>query len=305
MTTRRSELWVGATVLTAVAIFLYASFRLDGCAWFEPGGRHFVAHFDDAAGVVPRTAVEIAGVRVGQVERLELEGGRARLVLRIEDPSVRIPIDSTVEIRSRGLIGERVVEIVPGQSSQLASDGDTLTHTVDAPNLDRMMDRLAAVADDVKAVTHSLRLVVGGPEGEASLAETLENVRVASADIRKFVEENQDRMASTLGDIQQFSSDLAHITHDNRQTVGEMLRNFDRASQRMNMALAQLAQTTARINRGEGTLGKLTKDDKLYKKAEASLDDLQKSLAEVRRAAEQAQEQLPVTVLGSVVGTLF
>jgi phospholipid/cholesterol/gamma-HCH transport system substrate-binding protein len=305
MVRQRSELWVGLTVLAGLAVFLYATFRIGGCGLFEPSGRRFVARFNDASGVELRTNVTIAGVRVGEVEEIVLEQGRARLMLRIDDPEVALPIDSLVTIRSRGLLGERMVEITPGSSDQMLDDRAVLTRTFDAPNVDRLLDRLVGIADDMKQVARSLRLVLGGPEGEASMAEIVENIRAVSSDLRRFVEENESRFVGIVENLEGFSAELVRLTEDNSQTVEELLANLRSTSERMQHAVETLSVVGDRIARGEGTLGKLVQDQALYDQAQASLEDLRAALREVRQAAEEAQEQLPVTVLGTVVGTLF
>jgi phospholipid/cholesterol/gamma-HCH transport system substrate-binding protein len=123
----RSELAVGATLVAALVLFLYSTLRVGGCSMISPPGRHMTARFDDASGVERRTDVLIAGVRVGEVERVELEAGRARITLRIDDESTRIPLDSTVAVRSRGLLGERVVEITPGRATRSPTPGTPRT----------------------------------------------------------------------------------------------------------------------------------------------------------------------------------
>jgi phospholipid/cholesterol/gamma-HCH transport system substrate-binding protein len=301
----RSELAVGITILLSLALFLATTLRLGGCAWLPSPGTRLAARFDDAAGVEARSAVLIAGVRVGEVERVELEAGRARLVLNVDASRAEVPIDSTVAIRSRGLLGERVVEIVPGSSEHLAGDGDTLVRTLEAPDLDRLLDGMAVISDDIREVTRSLRLVLGGAEGEENLSGMVEDLRAVSRGVRALVEENDERLANVMLNLESFSSDLARISQDEGQTLSELLQNFAQTSVRMQEAVESLAVVSARVERGEGTLGKLLTDEKLYAEAQASLEDLRVALREVRRAAEEAQEQLPVTVLGSVVGSLF
>jgi phospholipid/cholesterol/gamma-HCH transport system substrate-binding protein len=312
MNRHRSDFAVGLTVIAALAIFFFSTLEIGSCALFEPSGLRVVARFDDAGGVEPRTEVRMAGVRVGEVEQVELEDGRARMTLRIDDAAPRIPMDSTVVIRSRGLLGERLVEVVQGQSDRLLHNGDTLTRTQQAPNLDEMLDSLATVASDLRAVTRSVRLVLGGAEGEETLAEIVDNVRIVAAEIRSFVEENQDQLSRVVsnfdevsGNLNRFSEDLANLTADHDQTVSELLTNLAAASEGLQKAAGEFAVVSARVEAGEGTLGRLLKDDELYNKVDASVTELHRTLGEVRRAAEEAQEQLPVTVLGSVVGSLF
>lgn len=308
----RAELAVGATVLAALGILLYSTFRVGGCAWLEPTGTRLVARFDDAGGVDPRTHVLVAGVKVGEVEAVELDGGRARLTLRVDDPALGVPADSTVRIRSRGMLGERVIEIVRGQDPTLLSDGDTLTRSVEAPNLDAMLDALATVAEDVEAVTGSVRAVLGDAQGEEAVAQIVEDVRFVAAGLRGLVESNGDELTRVLGNFDEASQNLASISQDfaelasdKQQTVGEMLDNFARSSERLGDAVEDLAAVSERVEKGEGTIGKLVADEELYTKLDESVTELKRTLSEVRRAAEDAQEQLPVTVLGSLVGSLF
>lgn len=301
----RSELAVGATLVVALLLFLYSTLRVGGCSVISPDGRRVTARFDDASGVERRTDVLIAGVRVGEVEAVDLEAGRARLTLRIEDEVTRIPLDSTVAVRSRGLLGERVVEITPGSAARLAADGDTLTHTQDPPDLDQLLDSVALISEDLQEVSRSLRLVLGGPSGEQYLAGIVQDLQRIAAGLRGVLEENDERFARVMINLDSFSSDLARLADENGQTVAELLEGFADTSKRMGEAVDHLARVGERVEQGEGTLGRLVSDDALYAEAEASLVELRGALREVRRAAEEAQEQLPVTVLGSVVGTLF
>jgi phospholipid/cholesterol/gamma-HCH transport system substrate-binding protein len=305
MRSARPELAVGITLLASLALFFATTLRLGGCAWAPRPGTRLDARFDDAAGVEPRSPVLFAGVRVGEVEGVELDAGRARLVLRIDAERAEVPIDSLVAIRSRGLLGERVVEIVPGGSEHLAAHGDTLVRTQEAPDLDRLLDSLALVSDDIREVTRSLRLVLGGTEGEENLSGMIEDMRAVSRGVRTLVEENDERLANVMLNLESFSADLARISENDGQTLSQLLQNFAQTSVRMQEAVESLAVVSARVERGEGTIGKLLADEKLYSEAQASLEELRLALREVRRAAEEAQEQLPVTVLGSVVGSLF
>jgi phospholipid/cholesterol/gamma-HCH transport system substrate-binding protein len=312
MNRNRSDFAVGLTVIAALGVFFFSALELGTCSLLQPSGLRVITRFDDAGGVTPRAEVRVAGVRVGAVERVELEDGRARMTLRIDDRGQEIPIDSTVVIRSHGLLGERVVELVRGDSDRIVQDGDTLMRTQEAPNLDAMLDSLATVAIDLREVTRSVRLVLGGAEGEEALAEVVANIRIVAGEVRSFIEDNQDQLSRVVnnfddasGNLSGFSEDLAGIAADNDQTVRELLVNFAGAAERLQQTADELAKVSARVEAGEGTLGRLLKDDELYTKVDSSVTELNRTLEEVRRAAEEAQEQLPVTVLGSVVGSLF
>ena len=131
---------VGLFVLAAFAILMWGSIQIGALReWTGADGRRFVARFEDVSGLDEEAQVLVAGVPVGRVERLELEGRTARVTLRVESPSVRIPVDSQAAIRSRGLLGEKVVEIVPGESADLLEDGGVFIRTKEAADLDELV----------------------------------------------------------------------------------------------------------------------------------------------------------------------
>jgi phospholipid/cholesterol/gamma-HCH transport system substrate-binding protein len=67
---------------------------------------------------------------------------------------------------------------------------------------------------------------------------------------------------------------------------------------RLDNAMKDLANVTQKVNRGEGTLGKLVTDDSLYRKAE-------ESLANVDRATKGMEDQGPISAIGAAVGAVF
>jgi phospholipid/cholesterol/gamma-HCH transport system substrate-binding protein len=311
MSQERKEVGVGLAVLAALGMLFASTMRIGACDLATPQATRIYATFDNAAGVERRTDILIAGVKVGEVDGVTLDGGRARLILRIDEP-VRLPANSIVAIRSRGLLGERIVEITQGDSRRLVSEGDTLTRSVEAPSIDDLLDDLAVVSRDIREVTGAVRLVLGGERGEETIAAIVDDVRAVADGLREFLDESGPTLAKTLSNFDEvsenlidFSGDIARITEDNEQTVGDMLESFADASQEMVGALENIKSVSEKIEKGEGTLGKLVADDEIYTKVDGSLAELQQTLTEVRRAAEDAQEQLPVTVLGSLVGSLF
>ena len=84
-----------------------------------------------------------------------------------------------------------------------------------------------------------------------------------------------------------------------------MVSGMQTASLKMNRALDSLVEVTGQVERGEGSLGKLISDDALYDQVDQALTDARDALREVRRAAEETQEQIPATILTTLFGSLF
>ena len=306
MSRSRVDLAVGLFVVGTFALLMWGSVQIGAIGpWAIGGARTIVAHFDDISGLDDEAEVLVAGVRVGRVERLELERGRARVTLRIENDELEIPVDSVIAIRSRGLLGEKVVEIVPGTSDVLLEGEGALTNTREATDLGELVNRLGGIASDIEEVSDTLRKVLGGADGEASLREIVTNVRAATADLRALVEQNDERVNRILANFDTFSSDLAALTTENRESITELITSYGDASAKLNAALDSLVTVSEKIERGEGTLGKLLADDGLYGELDAVLVEARGALREVRRAAEETQEQVPATILTVLIGSLF
>lgn len=300
------DLWVGLFVLVAFAVLMWGTLRISGPPeWFQPEVDSFVARFPDASGLSVEGAVLIAGVKVGAIESIALEGRSATVRFYIDAPGVRVPIDSQAVIRSRGLLGERVLEVVPGDSQEMLADGGVLTRTRPAANVDALVDRLSHVAADVEQVSATFRNALGGPEGEETVREIVGNVRVLTTDLREVIRENADRIDNVAVNLDAFSADIAELTAENRDAIGQLVGNLEAATSNLAAALERVVLVMDRVERGEGSLGKLLADDALLEEVDGTLTEARAALREVRRAAEETQEQVPSTILLSIFGSLF
>jgi phospholipid/cholesterol/gamma-HCH transport system substrate-binding protein len=133
---------VGLFVLAGLAAVAYLSANLGGLSYQGEGGFPVVAVFDDVGGLSQRSPVKISGVKVGQVESIELdEDLRARVALDL-DPQLELPVDSSAAIRTAGLLGDQFVSLEPGAEDELLEAGGTLTYTESALSLDKLVGRL-------------------------------------------------------------------------------------------------------------------------------------------------------------------
>ena len=179
------------------------------------------------------------------------------------------------------------------------------TRTQAATSIDVLIDRVNALATDFQAVSATFRNVFGSAEGEEALQDMVGNLRTVTADLRDMVETNTDGIDRIVTNLDAFSSDLKDMTASDTGTFRLMIENLHATSQKLNRTLDGLAEISARVERGEGTLGKLLSDEELYEEAKAAIGDVRAALHEVRRAAEETQEQIPATILTTVFGSLF
>ncbi len=135
------SLGLGARVLGFLVIgvlsLVYLFTRLGEADFGHGGGYTIRADFSNAGGLKPGSPVELAGVPVGHVTAIHLDGTRAQVSLKLRD-SVPVQNDAIASIQTKGLLGERYVTISPGGSNELIKPGGKLRETespLDLPGL--------------------------------------------------------------------------------------------------------------------------------------------------------------------------
>jgi phospholipid/cholesterol/gamma-HCH transport system substrate-binding protein len=127
----RVEMGVGLFMLAGIAALAYLSVNLGNVDLLGRGTYPVFADFPTVGGLKTGAAVEIAGVSVGRVDSIILRDYLARVTMRIHD-GVKLQDDAIVSIKTKGLIGERFVQISPGGSEKTVGPGGRLRE-VEAP----------------------------------------------------------------------------------------------------------------------------------------------------------------------------
>ena len=117
--------WVGLFLIVALLAVLSALFLLTDAAMFR--GRYIVTtHVKDAGGIRRGDPVQMRGVNIGRVLRFQIDPN-AGVAIRLEiEGEYEVPADSQVELKSSGLLGGMVANVMPGTSDQRLRGGDTL-----------------------------------------------------------------------------------------------------------------------------------------------------------------------------------
>lgn len=268
-----AEAKVGLLVLAGSIILLYMTFAVGKYEFGEKKGYRVIAVFDSVAGIDAKAAVRMAGVRIGSVESVELVDSRAELVLRI-NPGVKILRGSQAMIKTLGLLGEKYVEIVPapkpssnphppGESAYL-HEGDHIESTVSPSDVDKLIGQLSAISDDIKAVTASLRQVFGSERGARSMEDILADLRKTMANIEEFSHTLRSDGSEVVMRLNELVANLNDVVGENREDLRASMENIREATKSAELALASIESAAQKVDRGEGTLGKLVSDDSLY-----------------------------------------
>jgi phospholipid/cholesterol/gamma-HCH transport system substrate-binding protein len=136
------ELSVGFFLLLGILSLAYISINLGRLEIFGDNWYRVYALFDKAGGIKPGSVVEIAGVDIGVVEKIELEDYQAKLTLKIRK-DIKLQEDAIASIKTKGLIGEKYVEITPGGSDKLIEPGGRIRETESAIDIEELLSKYA------------------------------------------------------------------------------------------------------------------------------------------------------------------
>lgn len=138
------EFMVGIFMIAGFLAFGYLALQLGEVTLFSDSTNYtVVAQFDNIAGVKKGASVQVAGVAVGQVNKIWLDDdGYANVALLVEK-SLQLPTDSMASVKSQGLIGDKFIALSPGGEEELFKDGDLLTDTESSVDIESLISKFA------------------------------------------------------------------------------------------------------------------------------------------------------------------
>ncbi len=137
---RRTELVVGLFMLAGMFALAYLSVRLGDIELFGARYATVSAVFNSVTGLREGASVEIAGVNVGKVRRIYLRDDAAFVEMDVIK-DIRLPDDTMAAVRTKGVIGDKFIKLVPGGSDEYIENGGTIVDTESAISLEELISR--------------------------------------------------------------------------------------------------------------------------------------------------------------------
>lgn len=136
------DLIVGVFVLAGLLALAYLSLQVGGLELRGPERIELRATFDDIGGLSARAPVRIAGVKIGQVSRIDLDDDLRAQVFLAVDSAVQLSVDSSAAIRTSGLLGDQFISVELGAEDEVLLPGDEFVFTESAFSIDRLIGQL-------------------------------------------------------------------------------------------------------------------------------------------------------------------
>ncbi len=292
-------------------------------------GTRIHALFQTAKELKVGDRVKMAGVEVGRVEGIALTNGRVQVTMKLR-PSHPVNTECVASIEFTGLMGQNFVGLDFGRPGAERVQNDTFLETVEQADFASLVTKLSSVATNVENLTKNFAgdeiqnlassVMSFFKDNRDSLRVSLQNI----SNITTQVSAGQGTVGRLLYDDTLYASTLSAVTNLNQ--------NLSQTSDEIRSAVADARKIVTDINAGQGTVGKLVRDDTFYNDATASMTNLKEILQKINRgdgsvgklinddsflknakltlqkldkATEGLEDQGPLSVLGMTVGSLF
>jgi phospholipid/cholesterol/gamma-HCH transport system substrate-binding protein len=295
------EFSIGILFILAIIILVWGFNFLKNVEMFSKEKILF-AVYKNVDGLEPSGPIFINGVKVGQVSKVYFApslNGDIIVELKFKE-SFPIPVNSTSRIFSVDLMGSKAINIILGNSPDIVEDGDTLHTEVEASLKDAVNAQIAPIKVKAEQLLSSIDTMVVAIQGVfnkdiredlsasiKSIRHTFNNLEATTQNLDTLVYTQSGRLSSIIYNIDMITQNLKNNSQeisrvlDNLATISDTIAQADIGgiARNLNNTITTLSNVLAKLDSGEGTLGMLINDDKLYQ-------DLQKSAYELNRLIE-------------------
>lgn len=291
---KKKNFILGLVFVLGFAILYWGINFLKGLDIFSTSKSYYV-EYADINGLLVASPVNLNGYKIGQVTNIQLkENDPTKLIVKfIISEKIDIPDNSVAMIVNADLLGTKAINLVFGDSKVNANSGSFIIGNVETNIMSDISNQIMPLKDKVESIIttvdtlliainnifneenqknieksfKSLTLTLESIENQRhKIANTISNIEAITANIKN----NNDKLNNIISNFSQFSDSL-------------MLSNIKNTIANADKTMLELKEITEKINKGEGTTGKLVNDDSLYYKLNATSKELELLLEDIRK----------------------
>ncbi len=298
------EFKVGLYIVIAIAILYWGINFLKGNDVFASGNIYY-AVYNNTEGLTKAKAVQINGYQVGLIDDISFHPDRSgRLIVRMKMlQDYPIAENTIAKIHSSGLLGDKSISLLLGDSEGLAQTGDTLASDVEETLTEAVNEQVAPIKAKAEHLLGSLDTAVTLLTGFLNedtrnnfvktfdnLRRTFENLENSSSILNAYLDDNQGKFNNLATNLESISRNLK----DNNENITTVLSNLSEVSdslkrtdinatfKKVDAAVEQLNTALVAINSGEGTVSALLNDRELYNNLNDASDALNRLLLDIK-----------------------
>lgn len=283
------EVKTAVLAIVAIALVIFGYNFMKGQNIFD-SNRDFYAVYDNVNGLSTSADVTINGLKVGSISDINFLNQKGRVIVKFTvNSDFKFSNKSKVTIYTDGFISGKSLKITPDYTGDLARSGDTLQSNVEMEFVESLSHRVEPMEEKLE------NALVGIDSLVSSLNEVLDS------DGRKELKETLTHLSTTVEHLSNASKGVDELLTRNSGTLDSMITNMDNASQNISQfsdslaqievqpmlqsvdsALVNIQTVTAKLAAGQGTMGKLLGDDKVYDNLDGATLQLEELIQDIK-----------------------
>lgn len=289
---QQKNLLLGIFVVIGIILFTLGVYFIGNEENIFGNNRKLNSIFTNVSGLQTGNNVRFSGVNVGTVSGIKIINDTAILVdMSINSESFElIKKNSLAAIKSDGLVGSMIVNILPGEegSPEPVKPGDTISSRT-ATSTDEMLRTLSTTNDNVAQITEGLLEITKSINaGEGILGEMLKNDEMAAA-LKRSIADLENASKATFNTIDRFNQLASEVDLDesvagvllndtvSAQKIKGAINSLERSSEEINSITSNLEDFSRNLNEGEGALNYITQDTSLVQDLESTIQNMEEA----------------------------
>lgn len=285
------ELKTGVVAIAIIALFIWGYNFMKGQNLFDSSPRTYFVEYNNVQGLNAASAVTINGLQVGKVVDITFDPQKkGTLIVEFGvNNDFKFTKNSTAKIYSASLMGGKSLAVVPSYEGENAVSGDYLKGEIESDIFSSVGEKLNPLQAKLENVIVSADSVLLGlnqtldADARRNLRQTFSNLNTTVANFKKssvsldqLLAENKDKLGESLSNVE--------IATDNFAKLSDSLvnANLGQTIKKLQSTIASFDNVIAGIDRGEGSIGKLMKDEGLYNNLENASKEMEELLREMK-----------------------
>jgi len=285
------EVKTAVLVISGLVMFVFLFNYLKGNNLLD-SSRSFYVVYDNVEGLASSTPVTINGLSVGKVQEISFnnDGSGSLVVKLLVESDFEFSKNSKAELYEAGLIGGKAIAIIPAfDNAENAKKGNYLEGTVKAGLTELVNQRLTPLQEKIEKMMVSADSLLNNlndvfdsqtkanlKNSIAGLSTTIASFGETSKSLNNLVENNQEQIKSALTNVETITSNLSIVTDSlANANLGSTIKDLQTTINNFNSVLAS-------IDEGKGSIGKLFKDEGLYKNLKGATKEMEELLRDIK-----------------------
>ncbi len=284
------EVKTGIFAIVSILLFIFGYNYLKGTDLLSKSKVYYVT-YSNVGGLENGAPVNVNGYKIGKVSNIDFSSSGKELIVKfIVENDFQFSKNSVVKLASGGFLGGKYLSIIPTETKEpIAKDGDMLKGIIEQGMIESMTTGLKPMEQKINKVMSNLDSLLVNlnkvldsttqkdlKQTIAGLNQTVRSFKVTSGNLNSLLADNKTKLSSTFSNLETTSSNFAKLSDSLAQVkIKPMMQDLQ-------VTIKKFKNMAVQIESGEGSVGKLLKDEKLYDNLEGASKQLEQLLEDMK-----------------------